>query len=103
MRCAVVRTLVVMLVIGGFGNELFEKTLQIASRGGGGVFHRGEAATRMLHENRDGPIRDTRLRDGFLHFISDFVSAFATCAHFQGLVSDRHNHNVGDAIGVASK
>jgi len=61
VRGHVVRALIVVFVVRVFGNELLEKPFDIAPCLGGRVLHRGQAATRVLHEIVTIPFRTSDL------------------------------------------
>ena len=86
VRGHVVRALIVVFVVRAFGNELLEKPFDIAPCLGGRVLHRGQAATRVLHENRHDPVPHIRFVYLVLNSIGNFVSPLAICGDLEFFV-----------------
>lgn len=83
VRGAVVAPFLLVLVLGIFGHEPFEESLQVAPRGRRGVLHHNQAATRVLDEHRGGAACDTTLFDRSLHLLRNLVGAFAVSLQFE--------------------
>lgn len=86
----VIRSFIVMLVIGVFGHEFLEKSLKITTCGRCCVFHDHQAATRVLDEDRDRAATNLGFRDLLLDLVGDFVRAFAVSRNNQLIVIHAH-------------
>ena len=101
MRCAVVRTFIVMLIIGVFRHEILEKLLQVAPRGWRGILHHCQTATRVLNKYRYDAVADLALVDLLLDFIRDFVGSLAVRSNFQLFMLHAHLSRLAFGLEVA--
>jgi len=77
VRGHIVRSFIVVFVVGVFGDQFLEKSFDVAARRRRCVLHHGQAATRVLDENRRDPVPHARFVDLILDVIGNFVSRFA--------------------------
>src|SRR2546421_7449487 len=90
MRCAVVGSFVVVLVIGVLRHEPFEEFFQVAARRRCSVFHDDDTAARVLNEDRHGPRGDAAPVDNLPDLVGHFVSSLAFGPNFELLAANAH-------------
>jgi hypothetical protein len=71
-------------------DQTIEKFLQVAPRGGIGIFHDDQAAAGVLNKDSHRSIADAGLVDLCLNFICDFVGPFSISADFELILLNTH-------------
>ena len=79
-----------MFIVAVLGDEFLKESLQIAPRGRCRVLHHRQTATGVLNKHCDGAVADLALVDLIVHFVRDFVSAFALSRNNEFIVMHVH-------------
>lgn len=73
-----------------FGNQAFEKFLQITAGTGIRVLHDDETGTRVLHHDSDCSVSNFGIADDGIDLCGDFSGALATTAYGKGIRVSGH-------------